>query len=133
MWFFFKFFARIFRYTIYAALAFVIGAIVVLTLTERGRDNLAGLISDFASSPGQVVKISGINGIWSGNLTLQSFDVGRLLIEHRLTRVHVGHRHRGFGVELRRFARDHRGRLDRGELLRLGLTLRKEPLIAELS
>ncbi len=50
----------------------MIGAIAVLTLTERGGDNLAGLISDFASSPGQVVKISGINGIWSGNLTLQS-------------------------------------------------------------
>jgi translocation and assembly module TamB len=68
----FKIIARILRYTMYAALAFVIAAIAVLTLTERGRDNLAGLISDFASSPGQGVKISGINGIWSGNLTLQS-------------------------------------------------------------
>src|SRR5688572_15216346 len=68
----FKLLARIFRYAIYATLAFVIGAVAVLTLTERGRDNLAGLISDLASSPGQTVKISGINGIWSGNLTLQS-------------------------------------------------------------
>src|SRR5687768_18320623 len=68
----FKIIARILRYTMYAALAFVIAAIAVLTLTERGRDNLAGLISDFASSPGQTVKISAINGIWSGNLTLQS-------------------------------------------------------------
>ncbi len=66
-----KLFLRIVRYAIYAALAFVIAALAVLTLTERGRDNLAGLISDFASSPGRTVKISGINGIWSGNLTLQ--------------------------------------------------------------
>ena len=67
-----KVIARILRYSIYAALAFVIAAVAVLTLTERGRDNLAGLISDFASSPGQTVKISGIDGIWSGNFTLQS-------------------------------------------------------------
>ena len=67
-----KLFLRIFRYTIYLALAFVIAAIAVLTLTERGRDNLAGLISDFASSPGRTVRISGINGIWSGNFTLES-------------------------------------------------------------
>ena len=67
-----KVIARILRYTIYLALAFVFAAIAVLTLTERGRDNLAGLISDFASSPGQTVKISGIDGIWSGNFRLQS-------------------------------------------------------------
>lgn len=67
-----KLIARILRYAIYATLAFVIGAIAVLTLTERGRENLAVLISDFASSPGQGVKIAGINGIWFGNLTLQS-------------------------------------------------------------
>ena len=67
-----KVIARILRYTIYLALAFVFAAIAVLTLTERGRDNLAGLISDFASSPEQTVRISGINGIWSGNFTLQS-------------------------------------------------------------
>ena len=36
-------------------LAFAAGALAVLTLTERGRENLAGLISDFASSPGQTV------------------------------------------------------------------------------
>ena len=67
-----KHFLRLLRYTIYAVLAFVIGAVAVLTLTERGRDNLAGLISDFASSPGQTIKVSGIDGIWSGSLTLQS-------------------------------------------------------------
>ena len=52
-------------------LAFAIGAVAVLTLTERGRDNLAGLISDFSSSPGRTVTLSGIDGIWSGHLTLQ--------------------------------------------------------------
>ncbi|RLP27167.1 translocation/assembly module TamB domain-containing protein [Mesorhizobium sp. YM1C-6-2] len=69
---FVKLFARILRYAIYATLAFVVGAIAVLTLTERGRENLAGLISDLASSPGQVVRIAGIDGIWSGNFRLQS-------------------------------------------------------------
>ena len=70
-----KLILRILRYTIYAALAFVIAALAVLTLTERGRENLAGLISDFASSSGRTVKIAGINGIWSGNLTLQSLVI----------------------------------------------------------
>ena len=47
----------------------------VLTLTERGRDNLAGMISELASSPGQTVTISGINGIWSGELTVDNLVV----------------------------------------------------------
>ena len=51
-----KLLLRIIRYTVLVALAFVVGAVAVLTLTERGRDNLAGLISDLASSPGQEVK-----------------------------------------------------------------------------
>ena len=46
-----KLFARIIRYAIYATLAFVIAALAVLTLTERGRDNLAGLISDSPPRP----------------------------------------------------------------------------------
>jgi len=67
-----KLFLRILRYGIYATLAFVFGAVAVLTLTERGRENLAGIISDFASSPGQTIKLSGLDGIWSGNLRLGS-------------------------------------------------------------
>ncbi|MEW9804845.1 translocation/assembly module TamB domain-containing protein [Mesorhizobium sp. ZMM04-5] len=67
---------RLLRYGIYAALALVVGALAVLTLTERGRDNLAGLISDFASSPGQTVKVAGIDGIWSGELTVASVVLG---------------------------------------------------------
>jgi translocation and assembly module TamB len=67
-----KFALRLVRYGIYATLALAAGAVAVLTLTDRGRDNLAGLISDFVSSPGQVVRIAGIDGIWSGKLTLGS-------------------------------------------------------------
>ncbi len=68
----FKLFLRIFRYAIYAGLALLVGAIAVLTLTERGRDNLAGMISNFASSPGQTVRLSGLSGIWSGELRLRN-------------------------------------------------------------
>lgn len=64
---------RILRVLFYAALVVVaaaIGALVVLTTTERGRANLAGLISSAASSEGSKVTVSGIDGIWSGNLTV---------------------------------------------------------------
>lgn len=70
-----KLFLRIFRYGLYALVAFAIGAIAVLTLTERGRENLAGLISDMASSPEQAIRIAGLDGIWSGNLRLGSLVV----------------------------------------------------------
>ncbi len=42
------------------ALAFAIGAVAVLTLTSKGRENLAALISDFASTPDSQVTITGI-------------------------------------------------------------------------
>ena len=71
-----KHFLRLLRYAILAVLALAFGAIVVLTMTERGRDNLAGLISDFASSPDQTIKLSGLDGIWSGRLTLDNLVVG---------------------------------------------------------
>ena len=99
-----RLFLRIFRYTIYATLAFVIAALAVLTLTERGRDNLAGLISDFASSPGRTVKIAGIDGIWSGNLTLQS-----LVLEDEDGPWLVGAQHRRRLVAAQA---DHRRRFD---------------------
>ncbi|MDQ6433376.1 translocation/assembly module TamB domain-containing protein [Mesorhizobium sp. LHD-90] len=63
-------FFRILKYTVLIALAFAVGALAVLTLTPKGRENLAGLISDFASTPDRQVRISGINGIWSGNFSL---------------------------------------------------------------
>src|SRR5688572_6867043 len=56
-------------------LAFAAGAIVVLTLTERGRENLAGLVSELASSPGRTVSIGGLGGIWSGRLTMDRLAV----------------------------------------------------------
>ncbi|WP_442582988.1 translocation/assembly module TamB domain-containing protein [Mesorhizobium sp. ASY16-5R] len=64
-------FLRILKYTVLIALAFVVGALAVLTLTDKGRENLAAMISDLASTPDMKVSISGIDGIWSGNFSLQ--------------------------------------------------------------
>ena len=64
---------RILRICIYALLLLIVvaaGALVVLTGTEGGRQNLAGLISRMASSEDRKVTISGIEGIWSGQLRL---------------------------------------------------------------
>ncbi|TPK18632.1 hypothetical protein FJ872_15595, partial [Mesorhizobium sp. B2-5-9] len=61
---------RIVLYTLLIVVAGAIGALVVLTKTERGRDNLAGIISRLASSDDRKVTVSGINGIWSGNLSV---------------------------------------------------------------
>ncbi|MER9685502.1 MULTISPECIES: translocation/assembly module TamB domain-containing protein [unclassified Mesorhizobium] len=61
---------RLFFYTLLIVAAAGIGALVVLTKTERGRENLAGIISDMASSRDSKVTVSGINGIWSGALTV---------------------------------------------------------------
>ena len=64
---------RILRICIYALLLLIVvaaGALVVLTGTEGGRQNLAGLISRIASSEDRKVTISGIEGIWSGKLRL---------------------------------------------------------------
>ncbi|MER8372023.1 translocation/assembly module TamB domain-containing protein [Mesorhizobium sp. M1406] len=64
---------RIFRivlYTLLIVVAGAIGALVVLTKTERGRDNLAGIISRLASSDDRKITVSGIDGIWSGALSV---------------------------------------------------------------
>lgn len=66
---------RLFFYTFLVLLAFAVGAVAVFTLTGRGRDNLAGLISTMASSPDQQVKISGISGIWSGPLGVENLTI----------------------------------------------------------
>ncbi|CAN7517378.1 translocation/assembly module TamB domain-containing protein [Mesorhizobium sp. LjNodule214] len=68
-----KTFWRIFRivlYTLLIVVAAAVGALVVLTKTERGRDNLAGIVSHLASSDDRKVTVSGIDGIWSGALRL---------------------------------------------------------------
>jgi len=61
---------RLSFYTLLIVLAAAIGALVVLTKTERGRENLAGIISNMASSGDSKVTVSGIDGIWSGALTV---------------------------------------------------------------
>ncbi|AZO74588.1 translocation/assembly module TamB domain-containing protein [Mesorhizobium sp. M1D.F.Ca.ET.043.01.1.1] len=68
-----KIFWRILRICLYALLLLLvlaIGALVVLTGTEGGRQNLAGLISNMASTDDRKVTVSGIEGIWSGALRL---------------------------------------------------------------
>lgn len=66
----FKRILRIVLYTLLVLVAAVVGALVVLTKTERGRDNLAGIISTMASTDDQKVTVRGIDGIWSGALTV---------------------------------------------------------------
>lgn len=68
-----KIFWRILRICLYALLLLIVvsvGALVVLTGTEGGRQNLAGLISTVASTEERKVTVSGIEGIWSGALRL---------------------------------------------------------------
>ncbi|MDX8479663.1 translocation/assembly module TamB domain-containing protein [Mesorhizobium sp. VK24D] len=68
-----KIFWRILRICLYLLLlplVVAIGALVVLTATEGGRQNLAGLISTMASTEDRKVTVSGIEGIWSGALRL---------------------------------------------------------------
>ncbi|WP_333474386.1 translocation/assembly module TamB domain-containing protein [Aminobacter sp. HY435] len=63
---------RILSVTLLIVLALLAGALGVFTLTSKGRENLAGLISAVASTDEQKIRLSGLNGIWSGNLTLES-------------------------------------------------------------
>jgi translocation and assembly module TamB len=62
---------RLLFYSVLLLLALVIAVALVFTFTERGRDNLASLISDLASSEGQTVRIGGLDGLWSGHLTAE--------------------------------------------------------------
>lgn len=66
----FKRILRIVLYTLLVVVAAAVGALIVLTKTERGRDNLAGIISTMASTDDRKVTVSGIDGIWSGALTV---------------------------------------------------------------
>ncbi|WP_315923972.1 translocation/assembly module TamB domain-containing protein [Mesorhizobium sp. SP-1A] len=61
---------RVLFYLVLVVAAAGLGALVVLTTPERGRENLAGIISSLASSPERKVEIGGISGIWSGALRL---------------------------------------------------------------
>lgn len=66
---------RILLVTSLVLLAFLAGAVAVLTLTQTGRNNLAGIASGLASGPGRTVEIEGLSGIWSGNLRVGSVVV----------------------------------------------------------
>jgi translocation and assembly module TamB len=73
-----KLFRRILRILLVlvaVVIAFSAGALAVLTLTQTGRDNLAGIVSGLASGPGRTVKIDGLSGIWSGHLRVGSVVV----------------------------------------------------------
>lgn len=73
-----RFVRRVLRYLGYSLVALLVvaaGAAAALTLTDGGRQYLAGLASDMASGPGRTVRISGIAGIWSGNLTIDEVVV----------------------------------------------------------
>jgi translocation and assembly module TamB len=66
------------RYLLYSFLVLIVlavGAAAVLTLTEGGRSSLASIASDLASGPGRTVRISGIDGLLSGNLTAEQVVV----------------------------------------------------------
>ncbi len=80
---------RYLGYVLVVVLALAIGAVAVLTLTSRGRDNLAALISDIASTPQQQITISGLSGIWSGHLAVDRLVIadpkGPWLAVHDLT------------------------------------------------
>jgi translocation and assembly module TamB len=67
---------RVLFYVVLVAVAGAAGALLMLTETQRGRDNLAGLISSMVSSADSKVEIGGIDGIWSGNLTVDHVVLG---------------------------------------------------------
>ena len=66
---------RVLAIVLLVVVALLAGALGVFTLTSKGRENLAGLISTVASTEDQKIRLSGLNGIWSGNLTLDNLVV----------------------------------------------------------
>ncbi|MGO4841603.1 hypothetical protein AB4144_56020, partial [Rhizobiaceae sp. 2RAB30] len=64
------------RYVVLAVLALAVGAVAAFTLTGKGRENLAALVSTMASSDDMKVRIGDLSGIWSGNLR-----VGHVVLE----------------------------------------------------
>jgi translocation and assembly module TamB len=51
-----------------AVVALALGAAAVFTLTERGRSNLASIVSTAISGEGTRIEVSGIDGVWTGRL-----------------------------------------------------------------
>ena len=67
---------RVILVLVLVVVAAAAGALIVLTGTQRGRDNLAGMISEAVSSKDRTVTIAGLAGIWGGHLT-----VGHVVVE----------------------------------------------------
>ena len=67
------------RYGVYVLLVVVLalGSAVaaVISLSESARNSVAGLVSGLVSSPGQEVRISGLDGIFSGQLRIREVAV----------------------------------------------------------
>lgn len=66
-----KLLRKVLRYGAYGLvviLALALGAMAVFTLTERGRSNLASVVSTAISGDGNRIDITGIDGIWTGRL-----------------------------------------------------------------
>ncbi len=57
-------------------IVFAGSALAALTLTQAGRDYLAGLISGLASAPGQSISIAGLSGIWSNPTRIETVTIG---------------------------------------------------------
>lgn len=57
-------------------LAVLIAALLFVTQTAGGRDWLAAMISDLASSEGEAVAIEGIDGLLRGPLTVRTLTIG---------------------------------------------------------
>ncbi|SMH50563.1 translocation/assembly module TamB domain-containing protein [Mesorhizobium australicum] len=66
---------RIIRNVVLTLLAIVLVAVGLLTLTPPGRGMLASIASSLASGEGRTVTISGIRGIWTGPLSVETVTV----------------------------------------------------------
>ena len=64
---------RVLRLLVVLVLALAVGATLVFTLTEKGRENLAGLVSDLASSETSKVRIGGLAQFVNGHSTCFRF------------------------------------------------------------
>lgn len=74
-----RFLRRLLRYGalgFVVVLALALGAVAVFTLTERGRSNLAGIVSTALSGEGNSIEVAGIEGVWTGRLRASELVVG---------------------------------------------------------
>ncbi len=70
-----RLFARLVRFSAWGLvgiLALALGAVAVLTMTERGRSNLASIVSWAISGPDAQIALTGIDGLLNGRLRAES-------------------------------------------------------------